>query len=100
VDFAWADIAALQAQGLEPWSDLPLALPDTADYAGFMRTDTRRAQAAGLMTRPLAATVADTLAWHAGLPAEQRLFTLAGLAPEREAAALAALSASPSRARP
>ena len=91
VNFAWADIAALQAQGVEPWSDLPLAVPADAEHAGFMHTDTRRAIAAGLVTRPLADTVADTLAWHASLPPAQQAFTLAGLSPEREAAALAAL---------
>lgn len=87
-DWRWVDIATLQARGLQPWSDLPLALPDDAAHAGFMRTDVRRALAAGLAPRPLARTVADTLAWWRALPAAQQAFDKAGLTPEREAAAL------------
>ena len=41
-----------------------------------------------LHTRTDAQTVADTLAWYRGLPADQQAFTKAGLSPEREAAAL------------
>jgi 2'-hydroxyisoflavone reductase len=91
VRFAWHDIAALQAQGIEPWSDMPLAVPTTPDYHAFMRTDARRAAAAGLTTLPLEQTVAATLAWYRSLPAEQQVFDKAGLSREREAAALAAL---------
>jgi len=91
VRFAWRDIADLQAQGIEPWSDMPLAVPATPDYQAFMRTDARRAAAAGLKTRPLAHTVADTLAWYRSLAPEQQVFDKAGLSSEREAAALAAL---------
>ena len=57
----------------------------------FMRTDARRAAAAGLKTLPLEHTVADTLAWYRSLPPEQQVFDKAGLSSEREAAALAAL---------
>jgi 2'-hydroxyisoflavone reductase len=88
-DWRWIDMATLQARGLQPWSDLPLALPDDAEHAGFMQTDVRRALAAGLATRPLVQTVADTLAWWRGLPADLQVFDKAGLTPEREAAALA-----------
>ncbi len=84
----WTDIATLQALGLQPWSDLPLALPDDAAHAGFMRTDGRRARAAGLQTRPLAQTVADTLAWWRALPPAAQAFDRAGLTAERERAAL------------
>lgn len=87
--WAWRPVAALQAQGIEPWSDLPLALPDDAGHAGFMRCSAARARAAGLVTRPLAQTVADTLAWWQALPPERQVFDKAGLAPEREAPALA-----------
>lgn len=91
VRFAWRDVAALEALGLKPWSDLPLALPPTPDYRAFMQVDARRVLAAGLTTRPLARTVADTLAWYRSLPPEQQAFDKAGLSSEREAAALAAL---------
>jgi 2'-hydroxyisoflavone reductase len=88
-DLRWIDMTTLQARGLQPWSDLPLALPDDADHAGFMRTDARRALAAGLHTRPLAQTVADTLAWWRSLPPAAQVFDKAGLSSERERAALA-----------
>jgi len=87
----WLAMARLMAHGLQPWRDLPLALPDDAEHAGLMHTNGRRARAAGLRTRPLRDTVADTLAWWRQLPAAQQRFELAGLSPEREAAALAAL---------
>lgn len=86
----WVPMATLQAQGLQPWTDLPLALPDDDAHRGFMHTDVSRALAAGLRIRPLAQTVADTLDWHRGLPAAQQAFDKAGLSPQREAAALAA----------
>lgn len=85
----WVDMATLQARGLQPWTDLPLALPDDAEHAGFMRTDATRARAAGLQTRPLAQTVADTLAWWRALPPSAQGFDRAGLSPERERQALA-----------
>lgn len=88
----WIPMATLQAQGLAPWSDLPVALPDDDEHRGFMRTDVRRALAAGLRTRPLAETVADTLAWWRALPPAHQVFDKAGLAPEREAEVLGRLA--------
>lgn len=87
----WVDIARLQALGAQPWSDLPLSLPDDAEHAGFMRADVSRALAAGMHMRPLAETVADTLAWWRALPAAAQGFDKAGLTPAREAELLAAL---------
>jgi 2'-hydroxyisoflavone reductase len=60
-----------------------------------MRRDNRRALAAGLQFRPLAATAADTLAWFKTLPAERQAKLRAGLPPDREAALLAAWKATP-----
>jgi 2'-hydroxyisoflavone reductase len=88
-DWRWTDMASLQARGLQPWRDLPLALPDDAAHAGFMRIDGHRARAAGLSTRPLTCTVADTLTWWQALPADQQVFGLAGLSPAQEALELA-----------
>lgn len=87
-DLRWIDMATLQDRGLQPWSDLPLALPDDTDHAGFMRTDASRARAAGLHTRPLAQTVEDTLAWWRSLPPEAQRFDRAGLDPRRESEVL------------
>lgn len=78
---------------MKPWIELPLWLSSASEHAAFARTDTRAAQAAGLAIRPIAQTVADTLAWYRRLPSDQQAFTKAGLSPEREALALAQISA-------
>lgn len=65
-DPAWIDAATLVASGVEPWAGLPLWLPPgEPDSAGFMSMDCSRAAAAGLATRPLTQTIADTAAWLA-----------------------------------
>jgi len=58
----------LIAHDVQPWMgerSLPLWLP-MPDYAGFSSRDGSAATAAGLTTRPLAETLADTLAWELG----------------------------------
>ena len=56
---------------VEPWMGLPLWIPSNdPDTAGFQRVSTQRAQAAGLRTRPLEQTVADTAQWLASRPNE------------------------------
>jgi len=87
----WASAEAIERCGLKPWIDLPLWMHPCGEHAAFALTETRAAQAAGLTLRPLAQTVADTLAWYRRLPADQQAFNKAGLGPEREAAALQAL---------
>ena len=89
----WASAAALQAQGVQPWIELPLWLPDDGEHAAFMQVPSTRALAAGLQVRPLAETVVDTLRWYRSLPPEQAAFTKAGLSAEKEAAVLASLQA-------
>lgn len=95
-DLRWVPDAVLLAQGVAPWSDLPLWLPvdgpDAAEHAAFMAVPTDRAQAAGLVCRPVAETVADTLGWWRALPSERQAFAQTGLAPEREAALLGSAS--------
>ena len=61
-----ADPAWLREQGVAPWMgerSLPLWLDDP-DWAGFTARDSSRARAAGLTSRPLEQTLADTLAWE------------------------------------
>lgn len=56
----------LVQQGISPWMgprSLPLWLP-TPEYAGFMSRPGDAARALGLACRPLASTLADTLAWE------------------------------------
>jgi 2'-hydroxyisoflavone reductase len=91
--FRWADAAFLEAQKVEAWSDMPVWLPPAGETLGANRVSGARAMAAGLTFRPLETTVADTLAWWKTLPEERRAKPKAGLAPEREAAILAALKA-------
>lgn len=58
----------LTAHDVAPWMgvrSLPLWLPDPA-WAGLGARDNRAAHAAGLSLRPLAETLADTLAWELG----------------------------------
>lgn len=86
----WVPADFLEAQGVSPWQDMPAWIPATGDYAGFGRISTARAHAVGLRTRPLEDTVGDTLEYWRSLPDERRAKPKAGLAPEREAAVLAA----------
>lgn len=61
-----ADENWLLAHGVEPWMgdrSLPIWLP-LVHYAGFNARDSSAARAAGLVTRPLEETLADTLAWE------------------------------------
>jgi nucleoside-diphosphate-sugar epimerase len=61
-----ADQRWLLAQGVREWMgerSLPLWLADP-DWIGFNARDNSRARAAGLITRPLEATLEDTLAWE------------------------------------
>jgi 2'-hydroxyisoflavone reductase len=86
----WVDEDFLLAQGVAPWSELPVWLP--AASSGVHRADIGRALATGLQCRPLAQTLADTAAWaaaegggpvqSAGTPPRPAV----GLAPAREAA--------------
>jgi 2'-hydroxyisoflavone reductase len=73
--------------------DLPPWAPLKGDEAGFSFTSTTAAQKAGLRTRPLDATVRDTLAWFQTLPAERQGKLRAGLDPAKEAETLKAFHA-------
>jgi 2'-hydroxyisoflavone reductase len=79
----WCDEGFLLDQGVGPWMELPLWLPERdASTIGLMRVDCRRAFESGLTFRPLAATVRDTLAWTAARP--EGTPRRAGLDPARE----------------
>lgn len=77
----WVDPAFLLDEGVTPWTELPLWAPPEDEFDGLGRTSNARAVRAGLTFRPLAATIADVLAWHSSrgpVPLE------AGLSRERE----------------
>ena len=80
--FKWAPVEFLTENKVEPWSDLPVWIPDTPADAGFSRVDISKAVAAGLTFRPLNATIRDTLAWAQTRPADHPW--RAGLTPQRE----------------
>ncbi len=87
--FTWVPADFLAAQGIAPWSDMPMWLPPAGDYAGSGLMSAAKAVAAGLRFRPLESTAADTLAWwrnERGGEAELR----AGIDAKREQAVLAA----------
>lgn len=84
----WMDEARLLAEGVSPWSDLPVWTGP--DASGLHRTSIDRAVALGLHTRPLADTVRDTWAWAQQQPAAP---TPPGLSAEREAGLLRLLQA-------
>lgn len=83
----------LEAQKVEPWSEMPVWLPAKGDEAAFAGTSNRAAVAKGLRITPLRKTVNDTLAWHLARPAEEREKLKSGIAADKEAAVLAAWKA-------
>jgi nucleoside-diphosphate-sugar epimerase len=74
------------------WKDDPVDLPPWApmkgETAGASLTVVDNARRAGLVSRPLYATVRDTLTWFQTLPAERQAKLRAGLDPMKEQAAL------------
>ncbi len=88
--FTWIDRDFMQEQGVRAFADMPMWQNPTGRTAGFMRMSADRAKAAGLTYRPLAETVADTLAWTRTEPAERWEDMRAGITQEREAELLQA----------
>ncbi len=84
----WLPTEFLREQGIVPWRDMPAWVPGVGDSAGFARRSNARAIAMGLDFRPLANTVADTLAWFREQPEARRASLRAGLSAEREAVLL------------
>mgnify|MGYP002623485821 FL=1 len=67
-ELTWVPESFLQAQGVQPWTDLPAWIPGDP----LMFVDVSDAVAAGLTYRPLSVTTRDLLAWEATRPAERR----------------------------
>jgi 2'-hydroxyisoflavone reductase len=61
-ELVWVPSERLLAAGVDPWMGVPLWIGDP-DWAAANLVDASRARAAGLVTRPVAETVADTRAW-------------------------------------
>ncbi|HEX2189986.1 MAG TPA: NAD-dependent epimerase/dehydratase family protein [Longimicrobiaceae bacterium] len=81
----WVRDAFLLEQGVQPWTDLPFWIPegDTA-LGGAYDVAVDRALAEGLVFRPLAETVRDTLAWDRARPEGERGAKGFGMPRERE----------------
>jgi 2'-hydroxyisoflavone reductase len=87
--FHWASAEFLKEHNVEPWSDMPVWVPDTEENAGFSRVDVSKAIGAGLTFRPLEDTIRDTIEWAEMRPADHEWRT--GLTEEKEAELLAIL---------
>lgn len=80
--FHWASREFLAEHKVEPWSDMPVWIPDTEEDVGFSRIDVSKAIDAGLKFRPLEETIRDTVAWAETRPQDHEW--RAGLNPTRE----------------
>lgn len=84
----WADDQTLQKNGVSPWLEMPLWLPEDADSSQMLSISTTKSQMAGLKTRDLAKTIVDTNQWDIQRGDSD---LLAGLADKKEKQVLAAL---------
>lgn len=85
----WVSAEFLEAEKVEPWSDMPVWVPASGDTAGFGQRNIKKAIAAGLTFRLLAQTATDTLVWFMAQPAERQEKLRAGIKPHREKEVLA-----------
>lgn len=92
----WAAPEVIEAAGIEPWTELPIWLPPGELYDTLHHGNVTKAVASGLRCRPVARTVADTWHWLGTLPGpapHRPDRPPVGLSPDKEAEALAALTA-------
>jgi len=80
--FHWASPEFLHHNNVQPWSDMPVWIPNIEEDKGFSRMDVSKAVNAGLKFRPLEETVRDTIAWVNTRPADYEFRS--GLKPEQE----------------
>jgi nucleoside-diphosphate-sugar epimerase len=93
VRLRWTSTEVIEAFDIEPWTELPLWLPEGTDDEGILGMDVERAHANGLHCRPVEETVADTWAWMAGfdgMPPIREGIPAPGVPPEKERGALEA----------
>jgi nucleoside-diphosphate-sugar epimerase len=97
--FTWVDAEFLLDNKVEPWTELPIWVPPILDMATFYMTDSSLARRSGLTCRSMRDTVFDTWSWLREHPEWTHFVsanrTRVGLAPEREAALLAAWADQP-----
>lgn len=88
----WVEPDVLSAAGVQPWTELPIWIPPGADHDSLHASDVSKAVAAGLRTRPIQETVADTWMWLQSLNGRTPMRDdrpPVGLSAQREAAILA-----------
>jgi len=78
----WVSERFLRENGVEPWTEMPLWVPE-ADAPGFFAFDWSKAVANGLTFRPVVDTSRDTLLWARTRPEDHQL--LGGMQAEKEA---------------
>jgi len=79
----WVSEEFLLANKVEPWTELPLRIPESdTDSAGFTSVNCAKAVAAGLTYRPVAETVRATLEWAKTRPRDHKW--RAGISRDRE----------------
>lgn len=94
----WVPPEVIEAEGIEPWTELPIWLPPDGELASLHDGDVSAAYATGLTCRPVEETVADTWRWiqdegyppppPPGRPSH-------GLSPDKERRVLASLGHRP-----
>jgi 2'-hydroxyisoflavone reductase len=90
ISVTWVPASFLEAQNVQPWSDMPVWIPESGDDAAAAEISAKRAYSSGLRIRALSTTMRDTLRWHLSRPASEQLKLQAGLSADREAQVLAA----------
>jgi 2'-hydroxyisoflavone reductase len=78
----WVNEEFLAAKEIKPWIELPLWIPSTTNWPGFLAVNCRKAISEGLTFRPLSETIRDTYEWGKSRPDDQEL--KAGMTRERE----------------
>ncbi|MFD5102068.1 NAD-dependent epimerase/dehydratase family protein [Streptomyces albidochromogenes] len=89
-ELCWTPPEAVEAAGVEAWSELPIWAPPGSElHAAVHAGDVSRALATGLRCRPVLDTVRDTWAWRQALPDGVAPPLADGVPAEKEARALA-----------
>jgi 2'-hydroxyisoflavone reductase len=93
----WVSPEVIEAAGIQPWTELPVWLPPTDEYAGLHDGDVSAIHAAGLACRPVQETVADTWRWlqEEGYPQPAPGRPEHGLNPDTERRVLAEVAQTP-----
>ncbi len=102
-ELVWVDDELLREHEVEPWTELPLWMPED-ELGAAWEPSSAKALAAGLRTRPVTESIRDTWAWLATPDGHQEAFgnyrstaqrkvIQRGLDPEKEQAILRALAA-------